>query len=485
MHKLRCLEILSLPRYFFDITGTVWHLKRASHFSGIQRTVVMLVEKTAQRVGSENVYLSYFDKSRQKYCTFPYGFLKEEELTDSNALRRQLGFRPIKKNRHPILRNYHGRRIKLYFHTVLAWLNALFHNDRFFHKRNTTRAEWIEFHSQERRSGVSLQTSSFENLAHAGDHLVLLDGTFTVSGAVDSFRKAKLRGLLVHTMVHDLIPITAPELVPQLNQLTFHEWLLTSKTYTTQYLTNSEATRRDLDYFFSVYGIERPVNVIRLAQARLPAPTQHSTGPLLQNVNLSAYPGLTGGSLDSRIQAITSYPFVLCVGTIEIRKNVWRLATVWDRLRKKEGISLPKLVFAGKSGWMKQDFDALLQATGNIFGWVEVVECPTDAELATLYRKCQFLVMPSLYEGWGLPVGEALSYGKTAVVSGTSSLPEVGEDLVEYCDPVSIDSIMEACLRLIDNPTYRAHLEQRIKETHLRGWEDVASDLVAAIHGVK
>jgi len=134
---------------------------------------------------------------------------------------------------------------------------------------------------------------------------------------------------------------------------------------------------------------------------------------------------------------------------------------------------------------MKQDFDALLQATGNIFGWVEVVECPTDAELATLYRKCQFLVMPSLYEGWGLPVGEALSYGKTAVVSGTSSLPEVGEDLVEYCDPVSIDSIMEACLRLIENPTYRAHLEQRIKETHLRGWEDVASELVAAIHGVK
>ncbi len=474
-----------MPRYFFDITGTVWHLKRANQFSGIQRTVVMLVEKTAQRVGPENIHLSYFDRSRQTYCTFPYGSIKEEELTDSHALMRRLGFRPIKAGPHPILRKYQSRKKKLYFHTAVAWLNAFFHNDRFFSKRNTTRTEWIEFHKPGRRSGEGLKISSFESLADAEDHLVLLDGTFTVSGALESFRKAKLRGLCVHTMVHDLIPIAAPELVPQLNQLTFHEWLLTSKTYTTQYLTNSESTRRDLDYFCRVYGIERPVSVVRLAQARLPATTQDATGPLLKNVDLAAYPKLTGGSLDARIQAITSYPFVLCVGTIEIRKNVWRLATVWDRLRKKEGIIIPKLILAGRPGWMKQDFDAFLEATGNVFGWVEIVECPTDAELAILYRKCQFLVMPSLYEGWGLPVGEALSYGKTAVVSGTSSLPEVGGDLVEYCDPVSIDSIMEACLRLIGNPAHRAHLEERIKETHLRSWEDVAYDLVVAIHGVK
>jgi glycosyltransferase involved in cell wall biosynthesis len=470
-----------MPRYFFDITGTVWHLKRADHFSGIQRTVVMLVEKTAELVGPENVHLSYFDKSKRMYCTFPYASLEDGELTSSNSFRRRLGYRPVRKGLHPSLRKYRDRRAKLYFHTTLAWLNALFHNDRFFNRRNTTRAEWFDFHGQGKRREVSLQTSSFESLAEAGDHLVLLDGTFTVSRAAESFHQAKLRGLHVHTMVHDLIPITAPELVPQLNQLTFHEWLRASEFYTTQYLTNSEATRQDLDHFCGTYGIEQPVNVIRLAQARLPAMTQHATGPLLQNVDLGAYPGIATESLDARIQAITSYPFVLCVGTIEIRKNVWRLATVWDRLRRKEGINLPKLVFAGKSGWMKQDFDALLAATGNIFGWVEIIESPSDAELAHLYRKCQFLVMPSLYEGWGLPVGEALSYGKTAVVSSTSSLPEVGEGLVEYCDPTSIDSITDACLRLIADPIYRADLEQRIQETPLRGWEDVASDLVAAI----
>lgn len=474
-----------MPRYFFDITGTVWHLKRAAHFSGIQRTVVMLVDKTAKLVGPENVYLSYFDKPTRKYCTFPYTSLAEDELVRPTALRRRLGYRPIKRGLHPSVRKYRSKRAKLYFHTTLAWLNSLFHNESFFTRRNTTRAEWIDFHGRKDSSGGPIKTFYLENLAEPEDHLVLLDGTFTVTRAGDAFREARMQGLHVHTMIHDLIPITATEFVPVLNQLTFHEWLRKSESYTTQYLTNSEATRRDFDYFCSVYSIKRAVSVIPLAQARLPADTPPVAGPLMQSIDRVAYPRIGAETLDDRIQAMTSYPFVLCVGTIEIRKNVWRLATVWNRLRQVEGIDLPKLIFAGKPGWMKQDFDELLSATGHIFGWVEIVESPSDVELGYLYRNCQFLVMPSLYEGWGLPVGEALSYGKTAVVSNTTSLPEVGGDLVEYCDPNSIDSIADACLRLIADPKHRAALEVRIQGTRLRSWDDVASDLVAAIQSGK
>ena len=472
-----------MPRYFFDITGTVWHLKRAAHFSGIQRTVVMLVEKTAKIVGPENVYLSYFDKATRKYCTFSYTCLAEGELIRPTALRRRLGYSPVKRGIHPSIRKYRSRRAKLYFHTTLAWLNSLFHNEGFFMRRNSTRADWIDFHGRRDGNGEPLKTFSLEGLAEPDDHLVLLDGTFTVTRAADAFLKLRKQGLHVHTMIHDLIPITATEFVPALNQLTFHEWLRKSASYTTQYLTNSEATRRDLDYFCSAYSINHTVSVIPLAQARLPADTERDMGPLMQSVDRAAYPRIGSETIDDRIRAMTSYPFVLCVGTIEIRKNVWRLATVWNRLRQVEGIELPKLIFAGKPGWMKQDFDELLSVTGHIFGWVEIVESPSDAELGYLYRNCQFLVMPSLYEGWGLPVGEALSYGKTAVVSNTTSLPEVGGNLVEYCDPTSIDSIADACLRLIADPKRRADLEVKIQEAHLRSWDDVAADLVKAIRG--
>jgi len=169
------------------------------------------------------------------------------------------------------------------------------------------------------------------------------------------------------------------------------------------------------------------------------------------------------------------------VGTMEVRKNLWQLATVWDRLRQQSIPNLPRLVFAGRHGWMNEDFDRLMQATGQLRGWAEIVEGPDDNILAYLYRNCLFTVTASFYEGWGLPIGESLAYGKTAVVSNTSSMPEVGGDMVEYCDPHSLDSIEAACLRLIDHPDHRIELEERISKTHLRSWDEVAQDILEAL----
>jgi glycosyltransferase involved in cell wall biosynthesis len=122
-----------------------------------------------------------------------------------------------------------------------------------------------------------------------------------------------------------------------------------------------------------------------------------------------------------------------------------------------------------------------MQATGRLGGWVEIAERPSDDTLAYLYRNCLFTVTVSFYEGWGLPIGESLAYGKTAVVSNSSAMPEVGGNMVEYCDPHSMDSIKDACLRLIDNPDYRKELEERIANAHLRSWDDVARDMLEAI----
>jgi hypothetical protein len=89
--------------------------------------------------------------------------------------------------------------------------------------------------------------------------------------------------------------------------------------------------------------------------------------------------------------------------------------------------------------------------------------------------------MPSFLEGWGLPVGESLSYGKTAVVSETSSLPEVGGDLVLYFDPHSITSITNTVYRILREEGLRENLEEQISNTTLRGWEDVARDILVAV----
>jgi glycosyltransferase involved in cell wall biosynthesis len=92
-----------------------------------------------------------------------------------------------------------------------------------------------------------------------------------------------------------------------------------------------------------------------------------------------------------------------------------------------------------------------------------------------------FTAMVSFYEGWGLPIGEGLSFGKTAVVAANSSMPEVGGDMVEYCDAHSIDSIYEACRKLIAEPEHREALEAKIAATRLRDWGDVTADFVEAL----
>jgi hypothetical protein len=113
-------------------------------------------------------------------------------------------------------------------------------------------------------------------------------------------------------------------------------------------------------------------------------------------------------------------------------------------------------------------------------GWVIWLDAPTDAELDHLYRHCLFTATVSLYEGWGLPIGEGLSYGKTGVVSQTASMPEVGGDMVAYCDPASMQSMEAAVLCCLDGAE-RHTLEARIAGTTLRSWDDVGRDVMAAL----
>jgi glycosyltransferase involved in cell wall biosynthesis len=81
-----------------------------------------------------------------------------------------------------------------------------------------------------------------------------------------------------------------------------------------------------------------------------------------------------------------------------------------------------------------------------------------DAELAELYRRCAVFCYPSLGEGFGLPVLEAMSFGVAVITSDCSSLPEVGGDAVEYVDPRDTASIGDGLQRLLRDPARREEL---------------------------
>lgn len=130
---------------------------------------------------------------------------------------------------------------------------------------------------------------------------------------------------------------------------------------------------------------------------------------------------------DERLMAFCSHerPFLLCVGTLEVRKNGIALLKAWQRLRASLGDATPHLVFSGRRGWKIDPFFSLLNSDPWLRSQVSLIADASDADIAFLHERSLCSIYPSLYEGWGLPVGEAAWFGRTCITSRESSLPEV------------------------------------------------------------
>jgi glycosyltransferase involved in cell wall biosynthesis len=115
-------------------------------------------------------------------------------------------------------------------------------------------------------------------------------------------------------------------------------------------------------------------------------------------------------------------------------------------------------------------------------GRIVFAEAPSEADLRWLYSACLFTVFPSFFEGWGLPVGESLWFGKACAASNTSSIRAVGREFCVYFSPYDRDAIKAAVRRLLD-PELRRSFEGKIEAARLRTWAEVASDLARIIKG--
>jgi len=159
-------------------------------------------------------------------------------------------------------------------------------------------------------------------------------------------------------------------------------------------------------------------------------------------------------------QGLPKAGFVLAVGTLEPRKNLPRLVDAYARLPRALQAEHP-LVVVGAHGWETGETLAALRSLGErslLLGSV------SDAALGELYRRCALFCYPSLGEGFGLPVLEAMASGAAVITSNNSSLPEVGGDAVEYVDPLDVASITAALRTLLESPSRRAALGELARE---------------------
>ena len=282
-------------------------------------------------------------------------------------------------------------------------------------------------------------------------------------------RRAKREsGIRYVPFVHDLIPLIRGDLCPPLLVQDYTAWAVSVLDHADFYLVNSQSTKRDL-IAVSTY-LDRPIASDKIEVVPLDAVYQTGDAPRQHPAILRRH-GLRPSS------------FVLLVSTIEPRKNHLMAFEAWTTaLRQMGHRKMPTLVCVGNPGWMNEPVYGHLTAHPDLQAKVVILSHLTDEDLADLYRTCLFTLYPSHYEGWGLPVTEALSHGKVPLCSRTSSLPEAGGVFADYFDLDSPPDLARSLDRLIFDADYRRARERRIAADFApRSWRAIARQIVACM----
>lgn len=179
---------------------------------------------------------------------------------------------------------------------------------------------------------------------------------------------------------------------------------------------------------------------------------------------------------------VSRHPYILYVGTLQPRKNITTLIEAFYKFKQIH--SEFKLVVAGKKGWLYEKIFDLVTELG-LEDDVYFTDYVSDNQLIFLYKNAFCFVMPSLYEGFGIPPLEAMSFGCPVVSSMSSSLPEVAGEAALYFDPKNPVDLVEKLESLNKNPQLRKELikkgEKRIKQF---SWINCAAKTLEVIKSV-
>jgi len=266
--------------------------------------------------------------------------------------------------------------------------------------------------------------------------------------------------------IHDLIPLKHPEWFPSASTKDFFENnVREGVSHADHILADSHSTKRDIVELFKTNP--EKITVAHLAADERFYNMKKADGPLTVN----------GNSIES--------PYLLSVCTLEPRKNLLKTIEAYNLLRKSVKTSKGlKLVLVGALGW---NYETLLEAIKKspyaediiVTGYI------TEDELAQLYANAKAFVYASLYEGFGLPVLEAMASGVPVITAKNSSLPEVGADAVLYQDPHSVRSIAEG----IESAIYDSKIRQDCiakgnKQAKTFSWEKTADTTLQVFNSV-
>jgi len=258
------------------------------------------------------------------------------------------------------------------------------------------------------------------------------------------------------TVIHDLTPLLFPHFHNKMSYW-LHRLLLPNILKRADcVITNSEFTRSDV---IKKYPFAKDKTKAILLGTHIPEIKSVSTPKLMPKEE----------------------PYFLYMGTLEPRKNLDVLIDAYEEFREKKSSKI-KLVLAGKVAWGIEDLIEKIK-TSSFTEDIILTGFVSEEEKAIWYQKALAFIYPSWYEGFGLPVLEAMSYGVPVVSSNSSSLPEVGGDAVLYFTPDRKDELLNHLEQITTSETLVKDLKQRsLKRAKQLTWERSANELLSTIN---
>jgi len=255
--------------------------------------------------------------------------------------------------------------------------------------------------------------------------------------------------------IHDLTFIKYPEYVPLIVK-TYTERIKRCLKWTDLIITMAETTKEDIVHYLQVNP--HKIWVIPLAS------------------RYSIQENLKTAPTDEQ-------PYILFVGTFEPRKNIKTLVLAFDYLKKK--FDLPhRLVLIGKKGW---GYESILKCIENSAYNKDIYHLNylADELVAQFYQHAEVFVYPSFYEGFGLPVLEAMNLGTPVITSNVSSLPEVVDSAAITINPQDFIELAEAIFKVLSNDDLRKQLilDGRTRAQRF-SWEKTAQQTLEAYYSL-
>lgn len=262
--------------------------------------------------------------------------------------------------------------------------------------------------------------------------------------------------------IHDVVPYIYPETSTKLDKLIYHYWLPLAVRRLDAIITVSEQSKQDIIRYLPVN--EEDVVVIPEAAG--------SSYRLMNPIDVK--PVLNRYGID--------FPYILYVGSLESRKNLPRLLEAFARVRTQHPDW--KLVIVGARKWkFSSIFETVkrleLEPFVHFTGYVE------EEHLPAIYNGADLFVFPSLYEGFGLPVLEAMASGTPVITSNCSSLPEVAGDAAILIDPYDIQAMADAIQQVLSDPSLAATLRVKgLARAKTFSWKRTAEETIAVYERV-